>query len=243
MSEQLLIIAGPCSVESKSQIEEIYSEIENEIDIFRGGAYKPRTSVHSFQGLGTEGLQILEETSEKPVASEIMDTRDIEYFKNIEYVQIGARNMQNFSLLRAVGEAGYKVILKRGLSSTIEEFKAASEYLIHYGAKEVILCERGIRTISDSSRFTIDFAGVLKLQAETNMKVIVDVSHPAGNTEMISSLARAAVALGADGVMIEVHNDPCNALSDADQQIKPQQFLKITKELRSLDEYIRKLEK
>ncbi len=238
---ELIIIGGPCSIESKEQIEGIYSSIETNIDIYRGGAFKPRTSVKSFQGLGQEGLEYLRTASDKPIISEIMDTADIELFKNVDYIQIGARNMQNFSLLKKVGTMNKPVLLKRGLSSTVAELLAAAEYLEEFGASEVILCERGIRTFSDSSRFTLDIAAVLKLKKETNYKVIVDVSHPAGNTYMIEDLALSSVALGADGVMIEAHNNPIQALSDVEQQLTIDEFNNLIPKLRKLHSFINEL--
>ncbi len=240
--DKLIVIGGPCSVESKEQLEAIYPVIEDSIDIFRGGAYKPRTSVHSFQGLGAEGIQLLTEVSNKPVISEIMDGADIELFKDVDYVQIGARNMQNFALLKTVGKSKAKVLLKRGLSSTVSEWLAAAEYLEYYGATEVILCERGIRTFSDAGRFTMDLSAVLKVKDETDYKVIVDISHPAGERKYISRLARAAVSCSADGVMIESHNDPDNALSDTEQQITPTEFVKLIDELQQIKKLISKLE-
>lgn len=239
--KELIIIGGPCSVESETQINAIYNSISSNVDIFRGGAFKPRTSPHSFQGLGAIGLDYLRKASSKPIISEIMDTADIDLFEDVDYIQIGARNMQNFALLKKVGTIHKPVLLKRGLSSTVEELLAAAEYLEVYGAKEVILCERGIRTFSDSSRFTLDVAAVLKLKRETNYKVIVDVSHAAGNTYMIEDLALSSVALGADGVMIETHNDPQNALSDIDQQLTLDEYNKLIIKLRELSSFIQKL--
>lgn len=237
----LIIIGGPCSVESKEQIKKIYSEVNENIDIFRGGAFKPRTSVKSFQGLGKEGLDYLRDVSSKPVISEIMDTADIPLFADVDIIQIGARNMQNFSLLKKVGAMQKPVLLKRGLSATVAELLSAAEYLEEFGASEVILCERGIRTFTDSSRFTLDVAAVLKLKKETGYKVIVDVSHPAGNTYMIEDLAFSSVALGADGLMIETHCDPANALSDSDQQLTTEEFNNLIIKLRELSSFVGKL--
>lgn len=237
----LIIIGGPCSVESEEQIKQIYNQIGDNVDIYRGGAFKPRTSPQSFQGLGAEGLEYLRTASSKPIISEIMDTADIDLFKDVDYIQIGARNMQNFSLLKKVGAMNKPVLLKRGLSATVSELLAAAEYLNVYGASEIILCERGIRTFSDSSRFTLDVAAVLKLKQETEYKVIIDVSHPAGNTHMIEDLAFSAVALGADGLMIEAHNDPVNALSDNDQQLTTDEFNNLIIKLRELASFVKKL--
>lgn len=237
----LIIIGGPCSVESKEQITKIYSEVNENIDIFRGGAFKPRTSVKSFQGLGKEGLDYLRDASSKPIISEIMDTADIPLFADVDIIQIGARNMQNFSLLKKVGAMQKPVLLKRGLSATVAELLSAAEYLEAFGASEVILCERGIRTFTDSSRFTLDVAAVLKLKKETDYKVIVDVSHPAGNTYMIEDLAFSSVALGADGLMIETHCDPANALSDSDQQLTTEEFNNLIIKLRELSSFVGKL--
>lgn len=237
----LIIIGGPCSVESEEQIKQVYQEIKHNIDIYRGGAFKPRTSPHSFQGLGAKGLEYLRAASRKPIISEIMDTADIELFADVDYIQIGARNMQNFALLKKVGASGKPVVLKRGLSATISELLSAAEYLEMYGASEVILCERGIRTFSDSSRFTLDLAGVLKIKQETDYKVIVDVSHPAGNTHMIADLAMSSVALGADGIMIETHCDPSQALSDNEQQLTTTEFNNLITKLRALSSFMTEL--
>lgn len=237
----LIVIGGPCSIESMEQVSAVYNQIEANVDIFRGGAFKPRTSVKSFQGLGSVGLEYLRACSNKPIISEIMDTADLLLFSDVDYIQIGARNMQNFALLKKVGTLNKPVVLKRGLSSTIEELLGAAEYLEAYGASEVILCERGIRTFSDSSRFTLDIAAVLKIKQETDYKVIVDVSHPAGNRYMIEDLAMSCVALGADGIMIETHTNPDQALSDADQQITPEQYNKLIEKLRKLDNFVTEL--
>lgn len=239
--KDLIIIGGPCSIESKEQITSIYNSIDKNIDVFRGGAFKPRTKPDSFQGLGKEGLKYLKEVSEKPVVSEIMDTEDIKLFEDVDYIQIGARNMQNFSLLKKVGQMNKPVLLKRGLSATVSEFLSAASYLEQYGASEIILCERGIRTFSDSSRFTLDIAAVLKIKKETNYKVIIDVSHPAGNTYMIEDLAFSSVALGVDGIMIETHNNPSEALSDSNQQITTDEFNKLAQKLRKLSSFVEKL--
>lgn len=238
---QFKIIAGPCSIESIEQTEEIYLGIKDNIDLFRGGAFKPRTNVHSFQGLGAEAINILTNTSTLPVVSEIMDFADYHLFTNVDYLQIGARNMQNFSLLKKVGETRSRVILKRGLSSTIEEWLQAAQYLETYGASEVILCERGIRSFSDSSRFLLDFAGVIKIKQTTDYQVIVDVSHPAGNRALVGDLARSVAALGCDGIMIEVHNQPEKALSDSDQQLDVDSFNKLASELRVIHQVVSKL--
>lgn len=235
------IIAGPCSVESEEMLRKIYQEISADIDIFRGGAFKPRSSVHSFQGLGGTGLDYLRTVSELPIASEIVDFADFELFAGIEYIQIGARNMQNFALLKKIGETKSKVILKRGLSSTLTEWLQAAEYLQTYGATEVILCERGIRSYSDSSRFMVDFAGVIKLKQTTDYQVIVDVSHPAGDRKLIADLARSVAAIGCDGIMIEVHNQPQSALSDADQQLDIAAFKILAPQLRTINKMVNEL--
>ncbi len=240
MSE-LIIIGGPCSIESLEQIEKIYNNINHNIDIFRGGAFKPRTSPQSFQGLGVEGLQYLKQVSNHPIISEIMDTADTSLFIDVDIIQIGARNMQNFSLLKKVGAMNKPVLLKRGFSSTVDEFLAAAEYLNVYGCPQIILCERGIRTFSDSSRFTLDYAAAIKIQKKTNYKVIIDVSHAAGDVSMVEDLAYSAVALGADGIMIECHNDPQNARSDAEQQLTVDQFNELVIKLRKLADFMSKL--
>lgn len=241
--KELIIIGGPCSVESEAQINNIYQDINANIDIFRGGAFKPRTSVNSFQGLGAEGLSLLRNASTKPIVSEIMDTADLELFADVDYIQIGARNMQNFALLKKVGTLQKPVLLKRGLASTVEELLGAAEYLETYGASEVILCERGIRTFSDSSRFTLDLAAVVMLKQQTNYRVIIDVSHAAGDVSMIEDLAFSSVVSGADGIMIETHNHPDVALSDKDQQITTAQFNNLIVKLRALYSFLISLKK
>lgn len=234
MSSKKLIIAGPCAVESKGQIEEIYAGIKGRIDYFRAGAYKPRTNPESFQGLGKEGLDILNELKDKEavkVVSEIVSIEHMKEYSNIDMLQIGARNMQNFELLKRVGELNKKVLLKRGFSATYEEFIGAARYLEQYGAKEVILCERGIRTFSDTSRFTLDLAMIIKVKNETDYQIIVDPSHAAGTEDMVVPLAKAALSAGADGLMIEVHNNPQEALSDKNQQLTVEEFEKFISEM------------
>ncbi len=238
---EFIVIGGPCSIESFEQLNEIYCGIHENVDIFRGGAFKPRTSHTSFQGLGATGIEYLKKVSSKPTISEVMDTADLELFQDVDFIQIGARNMQNFSLLKKVAAMNKKVLLKRGFSNTVEEFLAAANYLEAYGAKEIYLCERGIRTFSDSSRFTLDIAAVIKLKKETKYKVIVDVSHAAGDASMIEELAFSVAALNADGIMIECHNDPQNALSDVSQQLTIKQFNDVILKVRKISSFVAKL--
>lgn len=223
----MLIIGGPCAVESKEQLESVVSVIKDNVHAFRAGAFKPRTRHSDFQGLGVAGLEIIKQVSTKyslPSVSEIVSIESIADFYDVDYLQIGARNMQNYELLKAVGKMRKVVILKRGFANTVDEFIASANYLVEFGAKEVILCERGIRTISDSSRFTLDLSCITKIHNETDFKIIVDPSHAGGTQDQVRPLALAAVAAGADGLIIETHNQPQNALSDANQQILPADF-------------------
>jgi 3-deoxy-7-phosphoheptulonate synthase len=226
------VIAGPCSVESGEQITGIASEVKAAgAHFLRGGAFKPRTSPYAFQGLRYDGLHLLMEAREKtglPIVSEIMSTQDIEVFEDeVDVIQVGARNMQNFDLLRQLGRSSKPVLLKRGLSSTIEEWLMSAEYILAGGNERVILCERGIRTFETYTRNTIDLSAVPAVKKLSHLPVIVDPSHAAGKWWMVEPLARAAVAVGADGLMIEVHNDPAHALSDGQQSIRPEGFAQL----------------
>lgn len=236
MSKDFFIIAGPCSVESQEQMEIIANDLSqyNNVVALRGGAFKPRTNPNSFQGLGKSGLDILSLIKGKykiPIVSELMSIDDIELFKDVDVIQIGARNMQNFELLKAVGKLDKPIILKRGFGNTIDELIASAEYIKQVGNDKIILCERGIRTFETRTRFTLDISSVIVLKELTNYPVIVDPSHAAGKSEYVIPLAKAAKAVGADGILVEVHNDPLNALSDHEQQLTLEQFAQLYEEL------------
>ena len=224
------VMAGPCSVESEAQIVEVAKRVQKAgASLLRGGAFKPRTSPYSFQGLRAEGLELLSKAravTGQPVVTELMSSEHIPLFleEKVDMIQIGARNMQNFELLKAVGRTNVPVLLKRGLSSTLEELVMSAEYIMAEGNSNVVLCERGIRTFETSMRNTLDLAAVPMLKKMTHLPVVIDPSHAAGIAFMVPSLAAAAVAVGADGLMIEVHNDPKNAKSDGAQSLTPDQF-------------------
>ena len=224
------VMAGPCSVESEAQITEVARRVQAAgASILRGGAFKPRTSPYSFQGLRAEGLELLNKAKAatgQPIVTELMDSVHIPLFlrEGMDMIQIGARNMQNFELLKAVGRTDRPVLLKRGLSATLEELVMSAEYIMAAGNPNVILCERGIRTFENSMRNTLDISAVPMLKKMTHLPVIIDPSHAAGIAFMVPSLAAAAVAAGADGLMVEVHNDPPHAKSDGAQSLTPDQF-------------------
>ena len=223
------LIAGPCTVESREQTLETACAVRDAgATMFRGGAYKPRTSPYSFQGLGQEGLRLLAEAKREtglPIVTELMDVRDLDAVLEVaDVVQIGARNMQNYSLLTEVGRAGAPVLLKRGLSSTLEELLMAAEYILAEGNPAVILCERGIRTFETAYRFTLDISGVPVLKELTHLPVVVDPSHAAGRRELVGPLSLAAAAAGADGVIVEVHPRPEEAICDGPQSLRTGDF-------------------
>ncbi len=224
------VMAGPCSVESEEQITLVARRVQAAgASVLRGGAFKPRTSPYSFQGLRAEGLALLRKAravTGQPLVTELMNNEHIPLFleAGVDMIQIGARNMQNFELLKAVGQLDVPVLLKRGLSSTLEELVMSAEYIMAEGNPNVVLCERGIRTFETSMRNTLDLAAVPMLKKMTHLPVVVDPSHASGLAFMVPSLAQAAVAAGADGLMIEVHNDPARALSDGAQSLTPDQF-------------------
>jgi len=242
-SEPICVIAGPCSVESKEQIIET-AEIVKKAGArgLRGGAFKPRTSPYSFQGLGEEGLKYLAEASKKtdlPIVTEVMDTRDVELVKKYaDVLQIGARNMQNFTLLKEVGKAKKPVLLKRGAGSTIEDLLMAAEYVISEGNKNIILCERGIKTPETYTRNTLDLNAVPVIKKLTHLPVIVDPSHGIGIWDLVPAMAKASIAAGADGLIIEVHPKPEEALSDGAQSLKPDNFELLMKDLRKIAQAI-----
>lgn len=240
--DQFTIIGGPCSVETEYQVKQTVSQIKDHIHVLRGGAYKPRTSPFEFQGLSTYGLELLKKNSFNiPIVSEITSTEQLCYFEErIDIIQVGARNMQNFELLKRLGKTNKPIILKRGLSNTIHEWICAAEYIMSGGNKNVILCERGIRTFEDYTRNTLDLSAVVAAKKLTCLPVIVDPSHASGKWWMIDKLTKAALAVGADGVMIEVHYNPEAALSDGPQSLKPDLFNKIIDELKVIAPYFGK---
>jgi 3-deoxy-7-phosphoheptulonate synthase len=240
---EIAIIAGPCSVESRSQLLEIAQAVkEAGANALRGGVFKPRTSPYVFQGLGEEGLEYLAEAREitgMPVVAEIMAVAQVDVMvKFVDVLQIGARNMQNYNLLRAVGETRTSVLLKRGLSATIEELLMASEYILSGGNTRVMLCERGIRTFETTTRNTTDINAIPVLKALTHLPVILDPSHSTGDSAYVAAIAKAAVAAGADGLIIEVHNDPAHALSDGKQSLTPENFSKLVRQVRAVAEAV-----
>ncbi|MDF2633429.1 MAG: phospho-2-dehydro-3-deoxyheptonate aldolase [Pelosinus sp.] len=226
---KLTIIAGPCSVESESQIVSVATQVKAAgAGFLRGGAYKPRTSPYSFQGLKEEGLELLKiarAATGLPIVSEIMSVSKLDKFvEDVDIIQIGARNMQNFDLLKTVGQTNKPILLKRGLSATIEELLMSAEYIMAEGNENVILCERGIRTFETYTRNTLDLSAVLAIKKLSHLPVIVDPSHAAGKWWMVEALSKASIAVGADGLIIEVHNDPANASCDGPQSITPERF-------------------
>ena len=233
--ENFQIIAGPCSVESEKQVVEIAKEVKKAgATLLRGGAFKPRTSPYSFQGLRESGLSLLLKAKEEtgmPIVTEIMSVKHIDLFKDVDLVQIGARDMQNFELLKEVGKMDKPILLKRGLANTIEEWLMSAEYIMAEGNKKVILCERGIRTFEPLTRNTLDLSAIPLLKELTHLPVIVDPSHASGLSRLVKPLSLASTACGADGLMIEVHNDPARALCDGAQSLKPEQFKSVVDSL------------
>ncbi len=237
--KKLSVMAGPCSVESNEQIEEVARAVkESGATILRGGAFKPRTSPYSFQGLEYKGLDMLchaREITGLPIVTELMSPYDIDKFEErVDCIQVGARNMQNFDLLKRLGKTNKPVLLKRGLSATIEEWIMSAEYIMAGGNENVILCERGIRTFETYTRNTTDLSAICAVKKLSHLPVIVDPSHATGKYWMVQPLARAAIAVGADGLMIEVHNDPAHALCDGAQSIKPDAFAEVMADIRNI---------
>jgi 3-deoxy-7-phosphoheptulonate synthase len=233
------VIAGPCAVESKEQVDEAAVAVKAAgAHFLRGGAFKPRTSPYAFQGMKEEGLKILADARAKtglPVVTEVLDTRDVELVaRYADVLQIGARNMQNFALLEAVGAQKKAVMLKRGLSATIQEFLMAAEYILKQGNYNVILCERGIRTFETMTRNTLDLGSIPLIKRLTHLPIIIDPSHGTGDRASVPALARAAVAMGADGLMVEVHPHPEKALSDGPQSLTPEGFAKLMESVRAI---------
>lgn len=241
------VIAGPCSVESEEQICAVAEDVKSSgAALLRGGAFKPRTSPYSFQGMGTPGLDLLMEAREKtglPIVTEIMDPRMAELFeREVDVVQVGARNMQNFELLKEVGKMSKPILLKRGLSNTYEEWIMSAEYIMAAGNENVILCERGIRTFESYTRNTLDLACIPVLRKLTHLPIIIDPSHATGKSWLVDPLAMGAVATGADGLLIEVHNDPAHALCDGPQSLKPEAFDKLARKLLKLHGFMQTVE-
>ena len=241
VGNHLGIMAGPCSVESEEQIIEIAKSIKKSgANFLRGGAFKPRTSPYSFQGLELEGLELLKIAKREtglPIVTEIMSPKYIdEFVNNVDVIQVGARNMQNFDLLKELGKTNKPILLKRGLSATIEEWLMSAEYIMAGGNENIILCERGIRTYETYTRNTLDLSAIPVIKKLSHLPVIVDPSHAAGYWYLVEPLAKAAIAVGADGLMIEVHNNPQCALSDGQQSLKPELFDKVMKKVKTLAE-------
>ena len=222
------VIGGPCSIESKEQMIEVAEKVkEAGAQLLRGGAFKPRTSPYSFQGLHGDGLKLLLEAKKKtglPVVTEIMDASHLPLFEDVDLIQVGTRNMQNFELLKELGKIDKPILLKRGMASTIEEWLMSAEYIMAGGNENVILCERGIRTYETSMRNTLDLSAIPMIKKKSHLPVIVDPSHATGIREMVEPMSMAAIAAGADGLMIEVHNDPAKALCDGPQSLTPESF-------------------
>lgn len=235
-AEEVIVVAGPCSVESEVQTVELAHQVKAAgAKMLRGGAFKPRTSPYSFQGLGEEGLRILAKAREEtglPVVTEVMDTHEVDLVcRYADVLQIGTRNMQNYALLKKVGETGHPVVLKRGLGSKLRDLLMSAEYIMSEGNTNVILCERGITTFEDATRNTTDINAVPVLKNWTHLPVVLDPSHATGNWQYVGAVAKAGVAAGADGLMIEVHNDPTHAMSDGPQSLTPMRFGKLMEQL------------
>ena len=237
--KQVVVMAGPCSVENRQMLMSTAKAVQRAgAKILRGGAFKPRTSPYSFQGLGEEGLKYLREAADATglkVVTELMDVRDIERIeKYADMIQIGARNMQNFELLKEAGQSHKPILLKRGLSATITEFLLAAEYILSQGNFTVVLCERGVRSFEDHTRFTLDLAAVPVVKELSHLPIVIDPSHATGHWEYVAPMAKAAVAAGADGLMIEVHPNPEAAFSDGPQSLLPEKFARLMKEIKKV---------
>ena len=241
---EFIVMAGPCSIESEEQMmESAFIARKGGADIIRGGAFKPRTSPYAFQGMEEEGLKLLREAGDRtgmPVITEVMNTSDVDLVEEYaDIIQIGARNVQNFALLKKVGKAKKPIMIKRGMMTTIEELLMSAEYILSSGNDDVILCERGIRTFETATRNTLDLSAVPVLKELTHLPVIVDPSHAAGHWKYVLPLAKGALAVGADGIMIEVHPEPDKAVSDGMQSLKPEKFYKLMEEVRCLEKLIK----
>ena len=238
------VIAGPCSIESREQMTEVAQDVKLAgAGLLRGGAFKPRTSPYSFQGLENEGLKMLLEAKKAtglPIVTEIMSAEHLPLFEDVDVIQVGTRNMQNFQLLKELGKIDKPILLKRGMANTLEELLMSAEYIMAGGNEKVILCERGIRTFETSMRNTLDISAIPMLKSKTHLPVIVDPSHAAGIRFMVEPLTMAAIAAGADGVMIEVHNNPEKALCDGKQSLTPESFTELMKKVRKTTEFFQK---
>ena len=238
----LTIMAGPCSVESEEQIITVAKAVKaSGATMLRGGAFKPRTSPYAFQGMGAEGLELMKLARAEtglPIVSEIMDASQLDLFADVDVIQVGARNMQNFNLLKILGKQPKPVMIKRGLSSTYEEWLMSAEYVMASGNDQVILCERGIRTFETYTRNTLDLAAIPVLRHLTHLPVIIDPSHATGKYALVAPLAMGAVATGCDGLFIEVHNDPAHALSDGPQSLNPEAFDKLNRRILALHAFM-----
>lgn len=237
------IIAGPCSVESETQILEVARSIKaSGASLLRGGAFKPRTSPYDFQGMKAEGIELLLEAKKDtgmPIVTEIMNEKHLPLFEDVDVIQVGARNMQNFELLKALGKTGKPVLLKRGLANTLKELLMSAEYIMSEGNENVILCERGIRTFETYTRNTLDLSAVPMLRKLTHLPIVVDPSHATGIASLVEPMALAAAAAGADGLMIEVHNNPAEALCDGPQSLTPEQFASVAAKVRKVREALK----
>lgn len=237
-----IYIAGPCSIEDREQLFRIAKKVKDKgIKIIRAGAYKPRTSPDTFQGIGLEGLKYLDELREEldlAVVSEIVDPRHLEYYENVDIIQVGTRNMMNYELLKELGKTDKYILLKRGMGATVEEFVKATEYISSMGNEKIILCERGIRTFENSTRYTLDISSIPILKERTPYKVLVDPSHATGIAKYVKPVALAGIAAGADGLIIEVHDDPKNAWTDKEQAILPEELEDILKKAKAIKEII-----
>ncbi len=242
----MTLMAGPCSVETEEQIVAVAKAVKKSgATMLRGGAFKPRTSPYSFQGLGAEGLRLLDLAKQEtglPIVSEIMDASQLPLFDKVDVIQVGARNMQNFNLLKILGAQDKPVMIKRGLSSTYEEWLMSAEYVMASGNENVILCERGIRTFESYTRNTLDIGAIPVLRHLTHLPIIVDPSHATGRSSLVAPLAAGAIAAGCDGLLIEVHNDPAHALSDGPQSLNPEAFDPLAKKLIALHGFMHDLE-
>ena len=237
-----VLIAGPCSVENEDQIVSVAKDVKAAgANLLRGGAFKPRTSPYDFQGLKGEGIELLKIARKEtglPIVTEIMSINDLPLFDDIDVLQVGARNMQNFDLLKELGQTGKPILLKRGLANTLKELLMSAEYIMASGNENIILCERGIRTYSDYLRNTLDLAAVPMLHELSHLPVIVDPSHATGIARMVPPMAMAATAAGADGLIIEVHNDPPHALCDGAQSLRPEEYAELVKKIKAVREVL-----
>ena len=246
IGRDFVVIAGPCSVESEMQLLETARAVKaSGADMLRGGAFKPRTSPYAFQGLGIQGLKILDKARQEtglPIITEVVDPRDVSWVAEFaDVLQIGTRNMQNFSLLKEVGKSGRPVLLKRGMYSTLEEWLNCAEYILSEGNPDVILCERGIRTFETYTRNTLDLSAVPAIKELSHLPIIIDPTHSTGRISLIESMSMAAAAAGADGMIVEVHHKPQEALCDADQALTPDSFATMMKRLRPLSSFLESL--